>query len=377
MKKLLTLVLAACLLLSAFPFTAAAADGDRSGVTGTCTWNYDAQEKKLTIGGAGETDYYSFDEPAPWHELDVRKLTVEDGVVRIRSGAFIGLKIESVVIPPSVLTIGMIAFADCQSLKAVTFSEGLEEINGGAFSNCAALERIDLPESMKRIGPFAFENCSALETVSVPDTLESIGVAIFDNTKWFENLPEGAVYLGSILYTFKGNMPEGYTLTIRKGTRGVAAGALGGAPTQKEHLTRLVIPDSVTTIGENAFYACVNLSAVRVPAGVTALDERCFGFNYDPETDGNVALDGFVICGAENSAAQTYAADFGFTFVRAGDADGNGVVNVADVTAIQRQAAEIEDVRYPIAADNDQNGKVEIGDATLALQYLAEFTDTL
>ena len=39
--------------------------------------------------------------------------------------------------------------------------------------------------------------------------------------------------------------------------------------------------------------------------------------------------------------------------------------------------AEIEDVRYPIAADNDQNGKVEIGDATLALQYLAEFTDTL
>ena len=122
------------------------------------------------------------------------------------------------MIPPSVLTIGMIAFADCQSLKAVTFSEGLEEINGGAFSNCAALERIDLPESMKRIGPFAFENCSALETVSVPDTLESIGVAIFDNTKWFENLPEGAVYLGSILFTFKGKQVRSAARPRRRNT---------------------------------------------------------------------------------------------------------------------------------------------------------------
>ena len=58
-----------------------------------------------------------------------------------------------------------------------------------------------------------------------------------------------------------------------------------------------------------------------------------------------------------------------------GDANGDGKVNVRDVTAIQRHISEYSALtgRSLTCADVDGNGAVDINDATLLQQYLAEF----
>ncbi len=59
-----------------------------------------------------------------------------------------------------------------------------------------------------------------------------------------------------------------------------------------------------------------------------------------------------------------------------GDADGNGIVNIFDVTAIQRHVADMEPLipkKMTLAADVNNDGKITIEDATLLQEYLAEY----
>ena len=61
--------------------------------------------------------------------------------------------------------------------------------------------------------------------------------------------------------------------------------------------------------------------------------------------------------------------------VTRGDADGNGKVNINDVTTIQRHCAQMEKLtakKQTIAADVDGNGRITIEDATCIQEYLAE-----
>lgn len=65
------------------------------------------------------------------------------------------------------------------------------------------------------------------------------------------------------------------------------------------------------------------------------------------------------------------------TYVR-GDADGDGVININDVTAIQRYAAELEELDEvtKLACDVDQSKKVTLSDATIVQRFLAEYGNT-
>ena len=91
-------------------------------------------------------------------------LTIPEGVTRIAAGAFrrTGVDrisrrhIESVVIPGSVKSIGVSAFADSERLRTVVLEEGLESIGNYAFHNCPLLEEPVIPKSMTSIGEGAF-----------------------------------------------------------------------------------------------------------------------------------------------------------------------------------------------------------------------------
>lgn len=71
----------------------------------------------------------------------------------------------------------------------------------------------------------------------------------FDNTAWFNNQPDGLVYAGNVAYKYKGTMPSNTGITLKEGTVGIADAAfqycLG--------LMGIIIPNSVTSIGEDAF----------------------------------------------------------------------------------------------------------------------------
>jgi|GEM_PF-3425100 len=86
--------------------------------------------------------------------------------------------ITEVRIPPSVLSVGEFAFADCPNLTRVTFKGG-ETIGYSAFRGCAALLSLTLPETLKTLDDSAFYGCTMLGRVKIPASVTKIGVDAF------------------------------------------------------------------------------------------------------------------------------------------------------------------------------------------------------
>ena len=143
-------------------------------------------------------------------------------------------------------------------------------------------------------------------------------------------------------------------------------------------LTSVTIPDGVTTIGLWAFYRCTGLTSVSIPDSVTSIGKYSLGYNMRYEKIEKI--DGFTIYGVPGSAAEQYANDNGFTFIEwedamIGDVTGDGNITISDVTAIQCHVAELELLTEEqlSAADTNGDGEINIADATHLQMYLAEY----
>lgn len=240
MKKALSVLLCLCLVLSVFsalPFTASAATLDEaaqstgvsSGTTGDCTWTLD-DEGTLTISGSGKMGDYA-KSVLPW-----------------------GKEITAVVFNDGVTYIGMASFRECKKLRSVLFPETLTQIGSYAFDGCTSLVSISFPNSLTNISMCAFRNCIGLKDIIVPDNLTNIAQNVFENTYWFNNQPDGLVYIGKIAYKYKGTCSN--SVEIQDGTVGIAGGAFSDYPNYSG-LTSVSIPESVTRIGESSFFSAI------------------------------------------------------------------------------------------------------------------------
>ncbi|MGN0487944.1 MAG: leucine-rich repeat domain-containing protein [Ruminococcus sp.] len=93
----------------------------------------------------------------------------------------------------------------------------------------------------------AFSYCTSIISITIPDSVTSIGSGAFDDTAWYNNQPDGVVYLGKLVYKYKGDCPV--TVTLKDGTIGICEYAFSDC----KSLTSITIPDSVTSIGRGAF----------------------------------------------------------------------------------------------------------------------------
>ena len=118
------------------------------------------------------------------------------------------------------------------------------------------------------IPPRIFEDCKNLTNISISDDVYSIGSRAFHGTKWYDNQPDGLVYIGNMLYSYKGDMPSNTDVTIKDGTIGIACSAFISC----KNLVSVKIPNSIINIGgfnkypnigfDGAFKWCTGLKSI-------------------------------------------------------------------------------------------------------------------
>ena len=255
----------------------------------TCLWAYDFKSGDL---------YYNI-------TSNVEPYTVE----LTRDGEY---ELTSVTIPSTVdyngitynvTSIGNDAFYDCSALTSITIPNSVTSIGNYAFCNCYALTSVTIGDSVTNIGNSAFNNCSSLTSVTIPNSVINIGNNAFYNCSALTKTN----YTGDVA-----------------GWCGIKLGNSDSNPMYYSHnfyindqeIKDLVIPNTVDTIHNYAFYYCYSLASITIPNSVTNIGSSAFydcGFlkkdfmnnsaldaeenNYWGALVGDIEVDGLIISG--------------------------------------------------------------------------------
>ena len=205
-----------------------------------------------------------------------------------------------------VIAIGENAF-DNSDITSVSIPNTIESIDREAFIDCTKLTSISIPSSVKTIGTWAFNGCSSLTTISIPSSVTSIGYDAFANTLWYNNQPEGLIYVGKVAYKYKGIMPENTTIEIVEGTLEIAGTAFRNCT----GLTSIKMPNTITSIGWNAFNGCTSLISVALPNSLKTIDWHAF-YGCTGLTSITIPNSVQVICGNAFSGCNHLKSVFSF-----------------------------------------------------------------
>ena len=214
-------------------------------------------------------------------------VVIPAGVTSIGDDAFAGANLlTSITIPSSVTSIGAGAFFGAAILSSVTIPTGVTSIGVDAFSFASSLTSITIPASVTSIGDSAFKSASSLASVYFLGNKPTSGINVFLNIAagakgYITSTATGFVAVGQTWdwLTVTANVANGTYLcttgqpsssipnfTITSGVVTLGSNCVGS----------VVIPASVTSIGDNAFWGATSLTNITIPASVTSIGEYAF-----------------------------------------------------------------------------------------------------
>lgn len=237
-------------------------------------WNSDGESLSIMecdVSVTGKLEIPAFHDGVPVTGIDeyafeycsnLVSIVLPESITTIGAKAFYYCsKLETIEMLGDVTNIGDYAFEKCKNLKVFTFSNDIQEIGCGAFWGCSSLESVVIPDSITAIGGNAFYSCTNLSEIIIPDTIEDVGYCTFVDTGYYnntDNWEDGVLYIGNHLIEANHSVPMDYS--IKDGTKTIAPSAFGG----NLNLKTVFIPESVVSIGKEAFARVNNLTEINV-----------------------------------------------------------------------------------------------------------------
>ena len=257
-------------------------------------------EKTVEVASYSDSDYVTGD-------ISIPSTVSCDGVIysvtAIGDNAFYECSgLTEVTIPNSVTSIGDYAFEGCSGLTKVNITDlaawcsikfSYDDSNPLCYAhhlylNDNEVTKLVVPEMVTSIGSYAFYGCSGLTEVTIPNSVTSIGrsafykcsgltkVNITDLAAWcsinFGNYTSNPLYYAHHLYL---NDDEVTKLVVPETFTKIGDYVFSGC----SGLTAVSIPNSVTwIIGSGAFYKCSGLTEVTIPNSVTWIDDDAFAY---------------------------------------------------------------------------------------------------
>ena len=241
-------------------------------------------------------------------------IKIPDGVTSIEGWTFAHCdNLASITIPNTVTSIGNDAFFSCGKLTSIDIPSGVTSIGSSAFQHCSGLTSIKIPDGMTSIEEMTFAYCSNLTYVIIPNSINSIKDDAFYQCRKLETilnnsnltLTKGSTDYGYVAYyairIASGECVDGFyfsgtsgaykltcylgnktSLTLPDNYKGEGYKIDECAFYGCDSLTSVVIPNSVTGIGYQAFENCSALKNVEIPESVTSIGYRAFyGCSFD------------------------------------------------------------------------------------------------
>ena len=242
-------------------------------------------------------------------------ITIPNSVTSLGDSVFRDCSsLTNIIIPDSVTSLGDFVFSGCSKLTSITISNNITSIGNSSFECCYELTNIAIPDAVTSIGELAFYYCTGLTSITIPDAVTSIGeLAFYDCTGLTSvTIPDSVTSIGNYAFNhctgLKSITVDGsnqyyssdesgvlfnkdkteliqYPIRSEKTEYIIPDGVRSIAPCAFNcfayGLTSVTIPDSVTSIGNYAFYDCTGLKSVTIGSGVTSIGvDAFFGCAY-------------------------------------------------------------------------------------------------
>ena len=284
--------------------------------SGTCgdnlTWTITELDgvKTLTISGEGEMKSLGYPS-TPWYNYraEIEKVEIGETVTSLCNFlCYYCTEMTEIDIPDRVTTIGQYAFSGCTSLTSIDIPDSVNAIGYRAFNKCSGLASVNLPAGFVTIGVEAFAGCTNLDgnlqNLTEGDYYideQGIVYLLSDGIAYVKYQPEGTAALKTV-FDEENSMVYivgGESTLVASGTWGSVAwavseldsvqtlsifgnGAMGTAyypsavPWDAYEIANVEIGDGVTSICNFACYRCSNLTSITIPESITTIGSQAF-----------------------------------------------------------------------------------------------------